>query len=179
MKQDKQFKPKNLRVILVGLLIIIPIAAAAAFYWGLSQVRDYSVKVDHRLADADASGLQIQGLQTLKTQLDQSSTLIDKANQVFVTPDNYQSRALSDVQNYAIASGISIAKAVADTSGGGHSIIVTLKEPVRFSQLIAFLNNIEGNLPKLQVSSITLGHVDGGSATSVSVSDIKIDVSVR
>ena len=179
MKQDRQFKPKTLRTILATLLFIIPIGAAATFYWGLSQVREYSIKVSHRLVDADASGEQIQGLQTLKTQLDQSSSLIEKANQVFVTPDTYQSRALSDVQNYAAAAGLSIAKAVADTSTGTHAIVVTLKEPVTFSQLITFLNDIEGNLPKLQVSSITLGHVNGGSATSVSVSDIKIDVSVR
>lgn len=180
MKPKKQFKPQDLRTILSVLFIVILIGGAGLFYWGLGIVRSYAIEVDHRLADADASGKQIEELQTLKTQLAQSNSLVDKANQLFVTPDTYQSQILSDVKNYANATGLSIASTSFDNSSetGAYTMILNLDQPVSYSKLISFLDNIESNLPKLQVHSISLGHV-GGSADTVRTGEIKIDTSVR
>lgn len=179
--QKKQFKPQNLRTLLATLLILLILGGGAAFYWGLGVVSDYALEVNHRLADADASGKQIQGLQSLKNQLAQSNSLVEKANELFVAPASYQSRVLSDLKSYADAAGLSITNTTfADPSTTGiYSITIQLKQPVSYSGLIAFLNNVEGNLPKLQVSSISLGQAGRGGADVVKTGDIKIDISVR
>ncbi len=181
MKPKKQFRPQNLRAILAFLLILLVVGGGAGFYWGIGLVREYAVQVEQRLADADASAEQLRGLQTLKNQLAQSDSLVEKANQLFATPSSYQQQTLGDVKKYADAAGL----AIANTSYGDpaedstYSMTVTLREPVAYSKLIAFLNNIESNLPKLQVSSISLGRVEGGNSDSVKTGDIKINISVR
>lgn len=178
MKEKRSFKPQDLRSILSVLLALIIMAGAGAFYYGLNIVRDYSEEVNQRLVDAEASGNQLEDLQTLRRQLNQSDSLVQKADRLFATPSSYQSRALSDVRNYANDAGIEIARTEFGDSNP-HQLTVTFTSPTSYSGLIAFLNNIETNLPKMQVESIDLGHVNGGGADTVKVNEIKIDVSVR
>lgn len=177
MEQKKQFRPQNLRSLLATLLVIIFIAGVAGFYFGLQMVKDYSAKVNQRLADAEASGKQVEQLQTLRQQLINNSTLITKANQVFAAPETYQSQALNDIRVHAASAGVSIATSNFSTDGST-SVTVTLVEPVSYTSLITFLSNLESNLPKLQVSSINLQRSEGG-ADSIVVGDIKIDITVR
>lgn len=179
MKPKKQFKPQNLRTLLSILLIVIAGGGAAAFYFGNSIVGEFAVKVNHRLADAEASGKQIEELQMLKGQLTQSNSLVSKANLIFATPTNYQTDAIVDLERYAEAAELVITKTTPDNAQTGrYSITIQLQQPMSFSRLIGFLNNIEGNLPKMQVSSIKLGPGSNGS-NSVRTGDIKIDISVR
>lgn len=178
MEPKKQFKPQNLRSLLLFVITIVAIAGALVFYVGLGIVKDYSAQVNQRLADANASGKQIEELQTLKSQLAQSNSLVEKANQLFATPNDYRSRTLSDIKNYADAAGLSLESTKFDDASA-QTVVVTLSPPVSYVKLINFLSNIESNLPKLQVSSVSLGHVDGGKADSVEVDEIKIDISVR
>jgi len=178
MKPKKQFKPQDLRTILVLIFMVVILGGAGVFYVGLGILRDYSAQVNQRLADADASGKQIEGLQALKAQLSQSTSLVTKANQLFATPDTYRSRTLSDIKNYADTAGLSIESTNFDNTNA-QTVAVSLAPPVSYSKLIAFLSNIESNLPKLQVSSISLHHIDGGGVDSVKIDQIKIDISVR
>lgn len=178
MKPKKQFKPENLRTILALILAVVLLGGAGLFYVGLGMLRDYAVQVNQKLADADASGKQSEQLQTLKSQLSQSTTLVAKANQLFATPDTYRARALTDIKNYADAAGLSIDSTTFDATNV-HTVTVTFTAPTSYSKLIAFLNNVESNLPKMQVSSISLQHANNGGSDSVKVGSIKIDVSVR
>jgi len=181
MKPKKQFGPANLRTILAVLLVLIIAAGGAVFYFGLGMVREYAGEVNQSAVDAEASGKQVNQLQVLRNQLSQSNSLVDKANQLFATPGNYQTQVLRDVKNYADAAGLSIASTnFSDPAQSGvYSITVTFKNPVSYTKLIGFLNNIEGNLPKLQVSSIALGHADSPNPEYVQTGEIKIDISVR
>ena len=181
MKPKKQFTPANLRAVLATLLVVIIAGGGALFYFGLDMVRGYAGEVNQSAADAEASGQQINQLQTLRNQITQSNSLIDKANQLFATPENYQTQVLRDVKNYANAAGLTIATTnFSDPAQSGvYSITVTFKNPVSYSKLVGFLNNVEGNLPKLQVSSIALGHADSSNPDYVQTGEIKIDISVR
>lgn len=180
MQPKKQFKPQDLRTLLTVLFILVFAGGAAGYYWGIGIVRDYAVKVNHRLADADASGKQIEELQLLKQQLAQSNSLVSKANALFSTPATYQSQVLTDLKSYADAAGLKMANTTFEdaTKTGSHSVIISLQQPVSYSGLVAFLHNIEGNVPKLQVSSIALSPSSDGVNT-VRTGDIKIDVLVR
>jgi len=178
--QKKQFKPQNLRTILSIVFILVLLGGGAAFYWGLGIVRTYSVEVNKSGADAEASGKKINELQTLRNQLVKNTPLIEQADKLFATPATYQSQVLSDLNNYAEASGLSLANtSFGEPVGTSYPITITFKQPVSYSGLITFLHNVEGNLPKLQVSSIALGRPASGSADRVKTGEIKIDISVR
>jgi len=181
MQQKKQFKPQNLRAVLTALLILIVLGGGALFYWGIGVVSEYAVEVNHRIVDANASGKQIEQLQSLKAQLNQSNSLVAKANQIFSTPDTYRAQVQTDVKRYADAAGLSITSTEFSdpASTGAYTMTLTLRSPASYRGLITFLSNIETSLPKLLVSSITLGPPANGGANNVKVGEIKIDVAVR
>lgn len=178
MKPKRQFRPQNLRTILTSLFVVIVLAGGYFFYWGLGEIRDYSTQVNQQLANADASGQQVTKLQNLKQQLAQSTDLVNKANQLFAAPGTYQSQALSDIEAYARAAGLSIVSTTFEKDAA-NTVTVKFNSPVAYPKLITFLSNIESNLPKLKVSSISLDRPERGGAGNVQVNDIKIDVSVR
>jgi hypothetical protein len=177
----QSFKPQTLRSVLVVVLIIVIAGGAGLFYLGLNEIRIFATEVNHTIADAEASGGQVQRLQSLKGQLAQSEALIAKANQMFATPENYQGQAITDISNYAAANGLTIAKTSfeAQEPGANPTMTVSLKAPVSYTGLIKFLDAIEGNIPKMQVSNIGVNHINGGNADSVAVDDIKITIATR
>ena len=179
--KSKSFSPQALRGILIALLIIVVAGGAGLFYLGTEEVRKFVVEVNHATADAEASRGQVKALQTLKNQLSQSESLIAKADQMFATPENYQSQAITDIRNYATSTGLIITKTSFDeqTTDSSRTMTVSLQSPVSYAKLIQFLDGIEGNIPKMQVSNINVGHVTSGGASMVSVQDIKITVSTR
>lgn len=178
MKQKPQFGPQALRTILTVLFSVIVLTGGYFFYWGLGEIRDYSEQVNQQLANADASGQQIEKLQSLKQQLAQSTVLVEKANQLFAAPGTYQSQALADIESYARSAGLSIAS-TAFEKDAATTVTVKFNSPIAYSKLITFLTNIESNLPKLKVSAVSLDRPERGGVGNVQVDDIKIDVSVR
>ena len=175
------FNPQALRGVLLVILIAIMSGGAGLFYIGLNQLREYAVEVNHTAADAQASDTQVQSLQKLKDQLAKSQALVAKANQLFATPESYQSQAVTDINTYASVAGLTVTKTSFDVPTPGENPVVTvsLKAPVSYAKLINFLSGIEGNLPKMQVTSINLSHVNGGGSDSVAVDDIKIAIATR
>lgn len=181
MDNKKAFKPQTLRSVLYVILVLIILGGGGLFYLSLEELRKYAIEVNHTVADAEASGNQVQALQGLKSQLTQSEALIAKANQMFSTPTTYQAQAISDIRNYAAASGVTITRTSFDeeVAGNTRTMTVSLQSPVSYTNLIKFLDGIEGNIPKMQVSSIGLSHVAGGGSSVVTVDDIKITIAVR
>ncbi len=175
------FSPQTLRGALVVLLILVIAGGAGLFYLGLNEIRTYAIEVNHSIADAEASNVQVQTLQSLKGQLTQSEALIAKANQMFAMRESYQTQAITDIRNYANTSGIALVKTSFDAPVPGVNPVMTvsLKAPVSYSKLIQFLDAIEGNIPKMQVSNIAISHVNAGNADSVTVDDIKITIATR
>jgi len=181
MATKQSSKPQTLRGILFVALLIVVAGGLGLFYLGLNEVRQYATEVNHSIADAEASNLQVQQLQSLRSQLSQSEALITKANQMFATNESYQNQAITDTRNYANAAGLSIAKISFSDAVAGVSptMTVSLKAPVSYTKMIRFLDGIEGNIPKMQVSNIGLSHVNGGNTDSVTVDDIKITIATR
>lgn len=179
--EKKMFKPQTLRAILYVLFTIIVLGGGGLFYLGLEELKKYAVEVNHTVADAEASGNQVQALQSLKGQLSQSQSLIDKADQMFATPTNYQAQTISDIRNYAAKSGVVVSRTGFEdqTEGPTRTVTVNLRSPVSYGRLIQFLDGIEGNIPKMQVSNISLGHVGANGGDVVNVDEIKIKIAVR
>lgn len=181
MAAKKAFNAQGLRAILAFLLVAVVLGGACLFYLGLNTVRDFSATVNHSLQDADTSSAQVTQLQLLKGQLSNSEALGAKADSVFASPSNYQGQASNDLKVYANQTGLRIASIDYDdpSKTGAYSLTLSLKDPVSYSKLVQFLGLIEGNLPKLQVSELSLGHKPLGNADDIQVNSIKINVAVR
>lgn len=181
MAAKKPFSPQNLKVLLGALLIIVVLGGAGLFYVGLDMVKQFAVEVNHKTQDAKASAAQIQELQLLRTQIKEGGSLITKANQLQAASDTYQSQVLTDLSAYAERSGVKIdGTEFGDPSQDGkHIATVKLKNPVSYAGLIRFLDNIESNVPKLQVTSIQLSHTTTNPGSNVTVGEIKIEIMTR
>ncbi len=181
MATKKLSPPQTLRAILITLLVVVILGGAGLFALGISEVRNFAFEVNHSAADAEASGKIVQNLQSLKSQLTQSEVLIAKANAMFATPENYQTQSITDIRAYADAAGLVITKTSFEeaTAEAPATMVVSIQSPVSYTKLIQFLDSIEGNIPKMQVASIGVGHVTGSGADSVSIDDIKITTATR
>lgn len=173
------FKATSLRGLLILVVILVIGGIAAGFYYGLGRVKEYAVEVSHTNADAQAAQQQVTELQKLKTTLANSEALIKKANQLFATESDYQTRAIQDVQHYAKQSNITITDTSFPSeqqSNGSHTLVIKIASPTSYDNLIRFLEGIESNLPKMQLNGIKLSRASSGA---VSVEDISIKVFTR
>jgi hypothetical protein len=198
--QAKKMNATTTRNILAFVLAVVIIGSAAGFYFGLQIIKSYSLAVTHTVADSNASGKNIEELGQLKKQLADGQVLVAKANALFSTPATYQTQALKDISKYAADSGVTIssidsAKAAASTtstppaaSGGAstpsspntnYAEIITVQSPVSYANFLKFLDAIEGNLPKMQITGISVGRLKVPSGDQITTDKITITVSVR
>lgn len=177
----KGFTPQKMRTLLAVVLVFVVAGSAGLFYLGLQETKRYGIEVNHRLLDADASYEQLSSLQALKNQLTESETLVTKANLLFATPDNYQAEALDAVRNYATVAGLSITNTrFADAADGSKTVVLSFNESsVTYDKLIYFLQNVEENVPKLQVTSLPVESIEGGGSNSIKIGDVVIKIFVR
>jgi hypothetical protein len=172
-------KATSVRSLLIVCVLLAVGAVAGGFYYGLERVKEYAIEVSHTYADANAAERQISELQKLKTTLASSQTLVKKADQLFATESNYQSRAVQDVQRYARQTGVTVTNTdfpESQQAAGSHTLTIGIKSPVSYERLIRFLEAIEGNLPKMQLSGIKISRASGSGVT---VENISIEVATR
>lgn len=174
------------RNFLAFLLVLVVIGTSAGFYFGLQFVKAYAVDVSHTVADANASGGNVTRLSTLKNQLAAKENLIAKANKLFSTPDTYQTQALKDVSKYAKEAELTISNIESTNPDGAaglaserYSETITLKSPVSYIKFLQFLDAIEGNLPKMQVTGISIDRPINPSGDQISTDTITITVATK
>jgi hypothetical protein len=180
----KKMTATTTRNILATALVIITLASAAGFYFGLEYIRSYAVEVSHAVTDANASGKSVDELSQLKAQLASAQTLVTKADKLFATPSTYQTQALKDVSKYAAESGVTISsidssQAPSGAAGSTYSEVITVQSPVSYAKFLKFLDAIEGNLPKMQITGITIGRPSDANGDQITTDKITITVSVR
>jgi hypothetical protein len=179
------------RNVLSFMLVVVIISAVAGFYYGLQVLREYALDVTHTVTDSSASADNIDQLSVLKKQLADGQPLVAKAQKLFSTPDTYQTQALKDISKYASDAGITIssidsaspasgnATSPLSPSGTGYSEVITLQNPVSYAKLLQFLDAIEGNLPKMQITGVSIDRPATPSGDQVTTDKITITVAVR
>lgn len=185
--KKKSMKATSLRKLLTFLLVLLILAVGAGFYYGLEQIRAFSIEVAHTAADANASADAVEELQKLKQALAERETLVNKANQVFATEANYQSQALKDVQKYAANLGLTISNTNFDIdendpaamTASGKPFSITLQSPLSYKKLLQLLDAIEGNVPKMQIVGIDISRPDKNDSDQVIAGDVKISIATR
>jgi len=188
---NKGMKATSTRNILGFLMFIVIVGAAAGFYFGLQTIKAYALDVSHTVSDANASGKNIEQLSELKQALADREPLVAKANSLFATEATYQSQVLKDLQKYASDAGITISNTEFDKQSPsdtaptvvpgtkGENVVVTIQSPVSYAKLMKFLDELEGNLPKLQVTGVSLNRPTNASGDLVATDKITITVATR
>lgn len=181
---SKGLKASSVKHFLITVVVLLFGAAAGGFYFGLQSIKEYAIQVNHDTIDADASAGKVDKLRNFKQYLAESETLVSKANQLFSTESDYQTRAVQDIQKYAGETGVSIANTSFNNAGGnagqsGRTITISLESPVSYTSLLHFLDAIEDNVPKMQVAGISISRSDSGKADEVNIRDLIIMISTR
>lgn len=177
MSERQSLRATNLRQILTVVFALTILGIGGGFYLGLGVIREYAVEVAQTTKDAEASTTKIDELYLLQQDLARGQSLVDKANELFAAPATYQSQALTDLERYASRAGVSISETSFSSDSGAAQATVTLNQPVNYDNLLYFLTLIEGNLPKMQVDTLTVTRTD--TAGEVTTGPIVITVTTR
>jgi hypothetical protein len=187
MKKSKM-SAVTLRRILASSIVLLIGLAGVGFYFAQSFLHDFAVSVGQTVAQSKSSDTSLQSLSTLQQKLANEQDIIRKTNTIFTSTTNYQTQAVQDLITYAGETGITISNYVFPATGVTSSaatnsipltqITVTLASPVSYNNLLKFMTAIEGNLPKMQITSLNLGRVDGDS-TSVQIQQLTVAVYTR
>lgn len=174
------------KLLILCVCLVVGITAAG-FYYGLGEIRKLAIQVNNKVKDAEASGAQIDELRRLQQTLTQSDSLVQKANRMFTTEAGFTSDVVRDLERYASVAGVSITNSgfvdsAEVTAIGGASqrfIRITLAQPVSYASLLRFIQLIEGNLPKMQINTMTISRPDQPDGDRVNVGEMTIGVSIR
>jgi hypothetical protein len=185
MKKSKM-NAVTLRGILVTVIVLLIILAGVGFYFAENWLSSLAISVSHTVASSATSDNSVQSLQKLQSELAGEQDIITKTNSLITSTSTYQTQAVQDLIAYAAATGITIsnysfpavAAATPTNTIPSTQVSVTLTSPISYISLLKFMNDIESNLPKMQIITINLARIDGDSS-SVSVSELTIAVYAR
>ena len=170
----------TLRNIMSFSILLIIGLSALGFYFAQNDLIKLSDEVKILSASpANSSGntkLQIKQYQSF---IDSHKTDSEKANSLFISEQDYSRQINNNLASFATKTGINIIKydytqptgKFADTTtvGGATRIYatITIDNPVKFTNLMRFLNFIENSIPKMQVTSLNISP-DGGEYVTTS-----------
>lgn len=159
-----------LRIVLVVGLVLLLAGVGTGAWWLQGQLTAQVINTDHARTDSELAQLELEKLRQIQKQLEDQKDIVQRADQIAASADNYQyqDQVVSDLQAYATRheieiSGFDFSKSSAPTNkGAGPSgttrtpFSISLKGPIAFDKFMNFLRDIENNLTKLQVSSLSL-----------------------
>lgn len=204
----KTLKATTFRNILAVLLFVIVIGIGGIFYLGRATLLQTSTSVNKAVADANASSQSLDTFKKIETELKTNHDAVTRAKQLTADlfDYNYQNQIIQDLQAYgkqnnvgitgvdfgastasagaaaqaAPTTGAAAPTAGAGTAGAGKSVAITisLSNPVDYKGLLNFVYAIEQNLPKMQISKLSLTR-NGSNPSAVDVSDITMLMYVK
>jgi hypothetical protein len=157
----------KLRYVLAGLIVVLLGGFGAGTWWVQGILAEKVRETEHAKIDAELSATEVQQLKQLDKQLEEQEDVVQRAKQIAASSAQYQyqDQVIQDVSNYAARYGIQVStfdfssKTTSSSTAGGAKktpFTVTLKGPLSFVTYMRFLRDIEGNLTKIQVTSMTL-----------------------
>lgn len=156
----------KLRFILIGLIVVMVGGFAFGTWWMQGLLAQHVRDTDHAEIDAEVSNTELQQLKQLQKQLADEQDIVERAKQIAVSAEQYryQDQVIKDVSDYASRYGISVntidfTQTSGQASAGGAkrtAFTVSLRGPLPYTTFMRFLRDIEKNLTKIQVTSLTL-----------------------
>ncbi len=186
---------KTLRGILSVVIVILIGLSAVGFYYAQNWLLGLATSISQTVAQSNSSGTSMQSLSQLQADLTAHQDVILKVNALVAPLQTYQSQSINDLNQYATASGITISnysfdKPTTTTTAGTAAPVVasaanssyitaTIASPTSFSGVLKFMHLVEGNLPKMQISSVNMGRASSGGGDSVKIDQLSIQVYTR
>ncbi len=170
MKKSNKLTATSLRTVLIVALLVTIGATCYGFYKAQIWLTDYATTVGQTINSSKSGTMSPEGLASLEQALVNRQSSIEKAAAMTTSSANYQSQAISDLNIYAAKTNIIITDySVADiastnsTIGGVTSkyLKISLRNPIKMDSLLQFLSLIETNLPKMQLTGISLSQASG------------------
>jgi hypothetical protein len=188
----------KLRAILITIMVMIIAISVGGFFFVQTRLSDYSDEVSYKVADAEASQDSVHLLQELQGELEKQKDVANKVASI-VAPDqshSYQDQIIQDLTVYASKTGVTISEFSFTQSGASSStsqtptgsstanpnsisVTITLATPVVYENLIKFIDAIENNLARIQLTGIDLRQADSGNSNNISVDALTIEVYTR
>lgn len=204
-KKKLELTAPSLRLILSLTIAIMISAGATGFIFIREELIKLASEANALAISANTSRYNLQNLKKLEAELKKLQDAEQKAATIAAESKNYmyQNQITSDIYSMADKSGISIegidfASAAASTppstteapqtvngavgTSGLNSTFanITVKSPVKYDNLLAFIRYIELNSTKMQISKISLAaQRENGVVTGVSSDTFNIEVYVR
>ena len=177
----KKMSAITLRNLLTILLILVFVITGGGFYYAFGRINDYATTVNQAVVSAhtNTGSSASATTQQLTALLAKETTVTSTLDKFYASSSSFQAQAIQDITTYAHDSNLAIGNVTLDSSTGaaGHPLMtVPLKTPVSYTSLLKFMSYIQNSLPKMQIQGVTLSHINNGSADSVTVTSITVEV---
>lgn len=197
--------PKKLRtILLIGIALII-VVTGVGFWFFRAGLAEYAQKVVIDRQTANTSSKDLSALQRLKTQLEEDSVAVNRAEKIVAETKyyKYQNQIIEDINTYAKASKITVQGYAFDAGSANTttpatgattavppvavvagapkttSVSVNIQSPVNYKAFLQFVHAIEINLTKMQLSGISISKPEDSNVNNVNVSPLTIEVYIQ
>lgn len=168
-KTDQTVTASKLKWIFIGSILGMVVLGVAGVWYLNNTLASKVAATNDAVQSSEASKLNLQLAQNLKTYLSVHKDEVDKAAMIVAqtTSYRYQNQIVEDINRYAKAAGVSIigfsfpqdiSSATVDKTTGLKSLTATimLSDRSSYANYLLFLKYIEQNLTKMQITDITL-----------------------
>ena len=190
-KKTSKLSATNLQLALMGSMFLLLIVGIGAFILLRAQLETYATQVQIDNGTAEASANDISNLQNTEKTLNDDKVAVARAAKIVADSKfyEYQDQIINDLTAYAKSAGITIqgfdfgntlpgAQTAAQPGGvvapagvKTVSVTVTIKNPVKYENIMRFIHAIEISLTKMQLSGVSMSYdaTNGLSANSLTV----------
>lgn len=193
MKKKHRFNARDLRALLIALLVIVLSASGAIFYFGYQHIQELSASAK---STAEKVGSSNSGLQTIiqtKKVLNQNQDVIAKAATIAASGNPSSEQISAEINRIAEAAGITISnidsgnqpdqnqpslgnKPVGEPNPG-RGLTVTLQSPVSYRNLLDFLYGVEHSSLQIDISGVNLSvNSNNRNSGQVNIEPLTIEV---
>lgn len=176
-------KATTLRTIMsITIFLVIGFSVFGFYYIQSYLLRPYALLAGQSVAKSQVNNGSAKETKDLQADIAKRKPAADLANSILVPSPDFQGQIVKDLNKYASDTGMTITdysfaqstiiKQKMPTLVGGANlsyITITLKNPVKFTSFIQFLKSIESNIPKMQLSGVSL------NGTQSSTDSITVD----
>ncbi len=201
-KKKFELTASSLRLVLSLTIAILISAGAAGFIFMREELIKLASETNNLAINANTSRYNLQNLKKLEAELAKLQDAKQKAAAIAAESKSYmyQNQIISDVYAMADKADLSIdnidfvstasappadtpqnVNGAVNTSGLNSTFAnITVKSPVKYENILAFIRYIELNSTKMQISKISLAaQKENGVVTGVSSDTFNIEVYVR
>lgn len=195
--KKREMKATTLRIYLTISLALIPIIILGGFLYISKMLSTYASEVSSATAIAETSKNNVETLTKIQQELITNKDIVQRADKIVAESKSYQyqNQIINDLSKYARDSNVSITnydfsstptkqgtpsdqtKTNQSTSGIQSTFVsITLDNPMEYTDILKFINRIEQNPTRMQISKINLSKSEGGK---VSCGVLSIEVYIK